>query len=50
MLVDRGTPELVGVVVVFQILIAMTLGFLLCGSATLVYLSTVAPERGRGVA
>jgi hypothetical protein len=49
-LVERGTPELVGVLVVLQILVAMTLGFLLCGSATLVYLSTVAPEHDRGTA
>ncbi len=42
LLVDRGTPELVGWLVVAQVIVELLLWFLLAGSATLVYLSAVA--------
>lgn len=48
--VDRGSPEMVGWLVFVQIGLSLLSWFLLAGSATLVYLSALAPEHERGVA
>lgn len=40
-IVDRGSPDLIGVLVLAQIAVALIVGFLLNGSATLVYLSAM---------
>ena len=40
-IVDRGSPDLIGVMVLLQIAVAVGVGFVLNGSATLVYLSTM---------
>jgi hypothetical protein len=46
LLVDRGAPELVAWVTGLQVLVGLALSFVLAGSATLVYLGTVADEPG----
>jgi len=46
-LVDRGTPEMVGWMVIGQVMLALLTAFILTGSATLVYQTAVAP-RPRG--
>lgn len=46
-LVDRGTPELVGWMMVGEILLTLVVSFVLTGSTTLVYQTVVAP-RPRG--
>ena len=40
-IVDRGSPDLIGIMVFAQIVVALAAGFLLNGSATLVYLSAM---------
>ena len=45
-LVDRGAPELVGWVTAMQLLVGLTVSFLLAGSSTLVYLGAVADQPG----
>jgi len=46
LLVDRGTPELVGWVTAMQLLVGLAVSFLLAGSSTLVYLGAVADQPG----
>jgi len=46
LLVDRGTPELVGWVTAMQLLVGLAVSFLLAGSSTLVYLGVVADQPG----
>ncbi len=46
LLVDRGTPELVGWVTGMQLLVSLAVSFLLAGSSTLVYLGAVADQPG----
>ena len=46
LLVDRGTPELVGWLTAMQLLTGLAVSFLLAGSSTLVYLGAVADEPG----
>ena len=46
LLVDRGTPELVGWVTALQLLVGLAVSFLLAGSSTLVYLGAVAAQPG----
>jgi hypothetical protein len=42
-IVERGTPELVGVLLLLQLLLGLGVWFVLSGTATLVYLSVLAP-------
>jgi hypothetical protein len=46
LLVERGTPELVGWVTAMQLLVSLAASFLLAGSSTLVYLGAVADQPG----
>jgi hypothetical protein len=46
MLVDRGSPELVGWMVLLQWLVELVLWFLLAGTSTVLYLSLVAETSG----
>jgi len=46
LLVDRGTPELVGWLTAMQLLTGLAVSFLLAGSSTLVYLGAVADQPG----
>jgi len=46
LLVDRGTPELVGWVTAMQLLVGLAVSFMLAGSSTLVYLGAVADRPG----
>jgi hypothetical protein len=46
LLVERGTPELVGWVTAMQLLVGLAVSFLLAGSSTLVYLGAVADQPG----
>jgi hypothetical protein len=46
LLVDRGSPELVGWVTALQLLVGLAVSFLLAGSSTLVYLGAVADPPG----
>jgi hypothetical protein len=46
LLVDRGSPELVGWITAMQLLVALTVSFLLAGCSTLVYLGAVADQPG----
>lgn len=46
LLVDRGTPELVGWVAAMQLLVGLAVSFLLAGSSALVYLGAVADQPG----
>jgi hypothetical protein len=46
LLVDRGSPELVGWVTAMQLFVGLAVSFLLAGSSTLVYLGAVADQPG----
>jgi hypothetical protein len=46
LLVDRGSPELVGWVMAMRLIVGLAVSFLLAGSSTLVYLGAVADQSG----